>query len=485
MATKIATISPNTYAAYGGPETGGFSLTQAPDLGVDDQTRQFMFGDATTPAHPLIDLYGAGVGEIPAAPTSVPVVPRGPKKIATLEMAASTIAPKGGEPFQPTTAQDQAIELYRLLNQQGPEPPGIPPTALGNYTLSTAQGIANNILAAPSVAGDILSYPGRQLKSSIEGKGLANLSVFPKPTVEGIAAKLRAATGETTEAEARANIQEAEARRQEKFPWSTYLGDVSGDIATLAMGRGPFVEGLRAKEVDLGRKIAHGKTMYESWPFLNKLERAKVLNQSPGYNLFKRGLGRAGEAGVEGATLGLLHGGDPVESAFFSAGAQGMMSAATDVFTRKFFKMPSRVATFAVNGGILTGVLYAADVALPGQAKDYEAQKTAAQKMLWGYGLGGLTALMSTRARSGFVSATAPHIADALGSIPRNAMQSILTRYLGSAPAERKTMKAKIEAMYSGLDKYTLPQLRELSDAFASGNADRFFTTLKRIGPPP
>ena len=126
-----------------------------------------------------------------------------------------------------------------------------------------------------------------------------------------------------------------------------------------------------------------------------------MLLQSPGFNALLRGAGRTAEAGLEGTAIALLDDKDPASAAAFSAGAQGVVSFGTEALMRKFAKLPSRVATLAVNGGILTGVIYGLGVLGPGELKDYEAQKAAVHKMILGYTLGAGLSIVGSRARSG------------------------------------------------------------------------------------
>jgi uncharacterized protein YjbJ (UPF0337 family) len=398
-------------------------------------------------------------------------------------LAASTIAPKGGTPFQPSVAVDQATEIYRrLMQEQQDLPLTTDRSTLGNIAQSAMTRFSNNMLAAPSVAADALSYPLRRAGLLPGGAG-ADTSVFgvtPRLTVEGMGAGLRSLRGDVTPQQAGEQIQAAEAARQAQYPIATGVGDVVGDVATLAEGRAPLTTGLRKFEYGAAKNVAKGKTLYEAAPFASKADLLQTVSQSPGFNAFKRGLGRTGEAGVEGAALGLLHNQDPVEAAGFTAGAQGATSMVSDILTRKFVKLPSRVATFAVNAGVLSAALYGLGVALPGEVKDYEAQKGAVQKMLWGYGLGGIIATVSTRGRSGAVSASMPHVIDALASAPRNAMQSVMIDYLNRDPAKRQDLQTKITTMYQNLDKLSQQQIRDLSAAFNSGNKDRFLTELDK-----
>jgi len=399
-------------------------------------------------------------------------------------MAASTIAPKGGTPYQPNIYTDQALEDFRKLSQPVSEHDAAVKqqvadnrSALGNIAQSHMTGIADAALAAPSVAADVMTYPwraGLNVHAPVFG-------AMPRVSVEDIAARMRTLKGGTVE-QARHNIDVNEAARREVYPTASTIGDITGAVQTLASLRGPFTSKLRDFEYKTTKQMNKGKTLYESAPFADKAEFKNVLLQSPGFNAFVRGAGRTGEAFAEGGVLSALQQGDPATAAAFSAGTQGLTSAGSEVLMRKFAKLPSRVATFSVNAAILAGVFYAAGVAMPGvEIKDYEAQKAAIHKMLLGYTMGAGLSIVGSRARSGAGSVAMPHLTDALASAPRNAMQKIMVDYLGSDAGSKAKLGEKIKFMGDNLGRFTDQQLQDLSAAFNSGNVDRFYKQLDRI----
>lgn len=414
----------------------------------------------------------------------------------TPELAASTVAPKGGEPFQPHALVDEALEAYRRLNQaedvrqravdeQIAEKRTIP----GNITQGIMTGIGDAIVKTPQIISRIASYPRRAIMGGITGglEGARNVPVIGETVgVEELGSRLAALPEDRTYEQASANRELREAARHEVYPWGAGIGDVGGAVAPLMLGRVPFTSKLRDIEYLSTRNINKGKTIYESLPFRSPARFRQVVKQSPGFNALKRGLGRTAEAGLEGAAISLLNNGDPLEAAGFTAGTQAGTSFVGDILTRKYAKLPSRVATFAANAGIMTGVLYAAGVALPGEVKDYEASHAAINKMLWGYGLGGLLAGVSARARTGATSSasvTSQYMADALGSVPRNAMQAVMVDWLQKPEAQRMDLQKKILTMYENIDKLAegpKGTLNNLVAAFNSGKPERFYNELDR-----
>jgi hypothetical protein len=245
---------------------------------------------------------------------------------------------------------------------------------------------------------------------------------------------------------------------------------------------------MRKGEIALERRISSGVPM-STKAMLDRPAWRKALEKSIGWPSFQKVMGRSAEAGAEGAAIALLEKSDPLETAAYSAGAQGVLGGALQAVQHKFhpFKGGGRLFNLAVNSGVLTTLFYTMDVAMPGQAKDYEAQRDAAQKVLWGYGIGAGTALLAGRARSGMISASVPggkvgrSVVDTIASAPRNMMQSMLADYAGSDKEKRADIKAKVTAFYENSDKLSEEDMRNVLAAFNSGNKDRFIGELDKV----
>jgi hypothetical protein len=511
--TKLGTLSSyqNTYSAYAGPEIGGFGLVppeNVPKMGVSDESRQMLIGNegmgpswyaGTNPnALPLGDLMptpkeGGGATKLGTLSAYNQQVATPPASVTTPQ-AASTVAPKGGTPYQPNVLVDQALEDFRKLmqpisrrEQAVKEQRAEDRSALGNVVQSHVTGVGNAIMHTPSVIADVLTYPDRRRQSIDRGERPGEEPVFgatPRYGVEDVGAvlgSLKQATGGQgpTREQARENIAINEAARREAYPNASTIGDLTGAVETLAALRSPFIDRLRAFEYGTTKQINKGQTLYEMAPYADRAARSKVLMQSPGFNALLRGAGRTAEAGLEGTALALLEDKDPATAAAFSAGTQGLVSAGTEGLMRKFTKLPSRVATLAVNGAILTGAIYGLGVLAPGEIKDYEAQKAATHKIILGYTLGAGLSLFGARARSGANSVDFPRLTDALASAPRNMMQKIMIDYLNSDETKRMELKGKLTSMYNNLDKFSEGQLRDLSAAFNS-STERFYNELDK-----
>lgn len=496
MAARLIGPVSSVYQAYGGPDVGGFGLvppSSVPDVGVDEATRRRLLGDENTPpswyvgtnpkALPLGDLpavrsNGAKLlGPLATFNQQVATPPAG----SQTPLAASTIAPKGGKPYQPNVLVDQAQEIYRRLKQQSEPVPASGLSTGENLAVSAANTYSNNMLATPSLLADVASYPVRRVLNYAKGKPTDVFGATPRVDVGDVAAGAKALTSDLTYGQARENIRKAEEARTAAAPISSALGEVGGDVATLALGRLPLAGGIRKVALAAEKRIAAAKTLPAAKVFETPADVVKAVESSPGWLKFRRGLGRTAEAGVEGATLGLLHDQDPVKAAGYTAGAQGTLSALTSVLTHKLINIPGGpAANFAVNLMLMSSLIYGVKVALPGQVKDYEAQKDAAQKVLIGTTLGAVTAAASTRDRTGRLSALAPKIMETVSSAPRNAMQSLLVQYAGSDTSARQVLENKFKLLQDNVERVTEPQMRDLNASLSRGK-DAFLTQLDKI----
>jgi hypothetical protein len=234
----------------------------------------------------------------------------------------NTVFPKGGVPMPATPQQQQAFGLVdamqasRLKQEQMGKEYG----PWSSFAERAANQYSNNMLAIPSVGADLLSAPFRSLRALQQGQPApAMFGATPRLTVEKIASGARAAEaaarGEDPTAaynQARANIDIARGAMQQQFPWSQTAGSVAGDIGTLFTGRLPFTRlpGTLEKGALASETMAPGatKTLTRAWEGIS--------------GKFGRPLAKAGETGVEAASLAILNEGDPVKTGALAAGGQ-------------------------------------------------------------------------------------------------------------------------------------------------------------------
>jgi len=231
---------------------------------------------------------------------------------------------------------------------------------------------------------------------------------------------------------------------QSDAPVGHGVGDVGADIAMLAAGRQPLVKGPGGAFDDvisrgisaMSRGVGKGAGKYGARRF------AKEFVDSDAFKLIGRGLGRATEAGIEGMAMAVVKGADPVETAALTAGTQmaGSLAATIgneaiewphDAFgTKPAFRssIKGKVFALAVNAGVMTALIQTAKTFMPG-GKDYilESEESAYKKMAAGMALGATLGVLGKRSLSDGAFSAFPRFADAINTIPRGAVQSLIT----------------------------------------------------------
>lgn len=480
----IGPVSAAPYEAYSGPQTGGFGVFDEEDVPQMDPAAMDFVNQvgtlAQSPAAPYMPKKGVrGVGPaVPASSGQTPVRPQAQRSM----LARTTVAAKGNVSNQNLLAEE-AREIYREMTQ--PRPLANDRSTMGNIAQSHMTEVGNNILAAPSVIGNFLTYPARRMMQGRDAKWFSG--TVPYVSTADIMSHVPVSPNDSRSPDQRSQaIEAAEAERRARYPVSSTIGDLTGVAQTVALGRSPFSKGLRRREVAVEHKIERGTPMSQKAMY-NRADWKKALDSSAGWNSFQKVMGRTVEAGVEGAGIALLHEGDPMETAAYTAGAQGVLGGTLQAMQHKWLpiKGAGRLANLAINSAILGQLFYVADIALPGPAKDYEATKAAAQKAIWGYGLGAATGLVAARARSGMISAAAPGksgplVMDALASAPRNMMQGYLEDYISSDEGKRASLRDKLTVFHNNIDSISEEDLRAVTAAFGA-DKDRFYRELDRV----
>lgn len=199
------------------------------------------------------------------------------------------------------------------------------------------------------------------------------------------------------------------------FP--TTLGEIFADAATLAIGRVPFA-----------RELGRAPFRRQPPPVVREFGLMRELEQtfrSPKIQRLMRGLGRTGETGLEGALIGIMNEGDPLEVGAFSAGAQALGSSILQVgeATRLTTGGPLKAgAKITIAAGAVFGLSQLfTDQILDTLAASYD-------KVLAGIFLGGVSAALGTgRIRGREFAANLPELADILNTLPRGAMISTIS----------------------------------------------------------
>ena len=348
----------------------------------------------------------------------------------------TTIAAKNQAPRQGTKPEEAAFALGDVFSQQRQNTQGLTPA--GVISKQALRSFLDNTLAIPSVVADAVRVnPFRDAANLVQGKPPQSvLGTTPRLTTADIGAGVSVAAG-LPKAVAQGNLnvarqfqaakQQQQARQfdiKQEFPISTAIGRVGGDVATLLTGRAPFTRALaRPASATRATSFAPGASRI-----------ADRALKSPAMQKLARGARRSTEAGLEGASLAILNGGDPVETAAFAAGGQAVGSAALTLG-----KLPLSLKGLAGTAIAVTALFQLFKSATPG-GKDrvLESSESAFNKILFGIGVGALAGLAGLgRLRGGKLAEDLPKITDAITAIPRAAALSLLTEFTKEGDGSR------------------------------------------------
>ena len=342
---------------------------------------------------------------------------------------------------------------------------------------STTRTFLNNVMATPSATGDLLAGGAALAQTGAESlftnpeQGFVErlgqnyeaqtqqfpanmLRAIPRPTVSDVTSAARSIPalmpgGETPQEAFARNSQAAQerlAQLREQNPNAVQTGEVLADIATLGLGRQPFAKRLvnRSSRIPSIADEAVQESLKtissrrpDIAPAINELITSGTL-QDPGVNrLYRRildsgpvasvmrGLGKAGEASLEGALMGALKENDPLLNAGLAGGTQmGMSMAAT------LLGMPKSLTDLAVKAAGFTAFFRLLQEFGPNENDLYTAADSTFNKLATGLTIGVASQMLGGRIRgSGAMgqrlAEDLPRFTDAINTIPRGAMLSI------------------------------------------------------------
>lgn len=241
---------------------------------------------------------------------------------------------------------------------------------------------ASDVMTA---ARGVLAVPGQigqSIRAFQQGGGEQGGQAAPNPLTD-IMAALRGA-------------REAQTTSEEQFPAATTAGRTVGDIATLATLR-------PSRMITTALRGAEAPAATEGVSSLNAAVR-KVAG----------GLGKAAEAGFDGAVMAALGDGDPAKTAAYTAGTQAAGSAALEA---KGYLMRNPLKSFATL--FLAHQMWKS--VLPGSQNVFESQDKAVNELVGAYSLG----VLASAAGAG--RPTGP-IASALSAASRAGIASVITQ---------------------------------------------------------
>lgn len=345
---------------------------------------------------------------------------------------------------------------------QGPDNPfqqELQRRQLGDQDLLTGarQGLEtffNNVIQVPELAGQALlniesplsmlrSETSRQIQEARTGEPVERRTLFQDLTGREPPERLIPLTGEDVMAagDVAAQVPGALVRGEplnlsqrfqqateqgqaltEANPAAATVGQVAGDVATLATGRAPFARRIG----DLERTLASRLRPTNMDPGVRR-----AVNQALNSGAFKRlarGAGRSAETGLDAAALAALQGEDPSEAFGFGAGAQMVGSGVLSGFQETLSRVPGRTfpVKLAVSAAAGAALIQMFKTLTPGgRDRILESEESAFNKILFGIGAGAL----ATAAGSGRIrSENFPKLTDALSASLRGGAISSLLR---------------------------------------------------------
>ena len=242
-------------------------------------------------------------------------------------------------------------------------------------------------------------------------------------------------------------------RLGKKFPKATGAGEIGGDVATLLTGRLPLAKAINKAETKLFGKspdlLFGGAVPKITDPGVRRLVGDVIT--SPAMKSLARGAGRSVEAGFEAATLDLLKGDDPLETAVFVATAQAggsvFLAISKGLVSGGPLRIGSKLALSAVSAGAL--IQLAKDTAPGGQDSLIDSIEVGFEKVLYALAFGAVAAVVGAgRLRGGKRAADIPKVMDAITAIPRLSMISLLEDWKNAGRSEQQTIELVIGKLY-------------------------------------
>lgn len=246
----------------------------------------------------------------------------------------------------------------------------------------------------------------------------------------------------------------------EQFPTASALGQVAADVATIGLMRAP-IAGLRsmahlsaaerANAIRAAASAAKDSGTLTGWRYAENIpEAVKALTvNSAGFGNLMNLAGRAAETGIEGAILGALHDGDPLQMGMFSAGAQAgsslLLGGLGGLVGRGLGTTGLNIAAAAAGVGAIWQTMKSA---VPG-GKDFilESLESGFNKVA----LAAAAGMIAGAAGLGRLPVKSlPAVSDYFTSIPRAAMLSVIEDMANEPPVEMVMSKMKTDPFYFG-----------------------------------
>lgn len=385
---------------------------------------------------------------------------------------------------------------------------------LGILELAGRQFI-NNGLAIPSAIGEALAIGAAGIQTVAEqaggndqgfvegfqenreeqrGQFPANKLIdIPRPTTGDLAAGVQApvraginlAQGEAPNlsgefAQGQLN-QQGRVQSLKEQPGGT-IGPILGDVATVATGRVPRVQALASK--NKAKRETAEREAREQGPALpeeisdefDDILTSKILpGLGGGATSIGRGLGRAGEATVESATLALLNDQDPFKAALFGGGQQLAGSLSLTALSKLNKGLVPAIALAAVTQQMFKETT-------PG-GKDFilESTEGAITGGAAAIALGLISGVAGSGRLRGPLANRLPQLADAITTVPRVAVQNRLRELTSAEESGNSVPLRTLELMTQDPARFNENQLTALTRALSSDKAGAFTREVERL----
>ena len=371
-------------------------------------------------------------------------------------------------------------------------------SATGTFLDRAVSTFANNVLGLPRGMGNLLAMGAAAVPSSDVPGGFRQrleveknrfpasaLRAIPAPTVEGIGAGIRSLPalvpgGESFGQRFDESMSQITAEREASAaanPFSAVAGDVTGDVASIFAGRAPFASRINKAETALAGKAPSA--------LFGASDNAKfVLDRtilSSPMRTLARGAGRSAEAGFEAAVLDVVKGDDPLETALFAAGGQAggslLLHAGKGLVSGGVGQAGLKLGMAALAVGSTLQLLKSATPG--GENSVIDSVETGYGKVTWTLALGALAGMAGAgRLRGGEWAERFPIMTDALATVPRASVISLMEDWRDAGEATKGQMEVVINQLMKDPEYFGPSATAKLAQAMERGELSSTISTL-------
>jgi hypothetical protein len=341
-----------------------------------------------------------------------------------------------------TLVRDDQGQVVGNVEQPLPSPPPKPVSGGTAFQRGLLERVSGNVAALPSMlmAGSGLTSPNpAQGMLGVDVPSILPQLEVPKPSgrealagvlggVKGVGNLLQGEAPRFGE-QVQASVAESE-RTQADSPLAFGSGGALGDALTILAGRAPLVHQAAAAP-----KVAQQAA--SATPGVKNAIRV-ALESKPVQKL-ARAAGRSLQTGVEGATLAMLQDGDPVEMGAYSSAGQLAGSASLGLITGLKGMGLTRAGLTVGAAAFAAGSLMQLGKSVTPGGKNFilESLESGYSKVALALALGAVSGLAGAGRISGKFANTLPVTMDAITTIPRGMVLSVLRDALSDPDVEK------------------------------------------------